>query len=206
VSASTSYEPASPLVIVPCGARKRAEPARLPAGELYIGSYHLAGRRAAAALTTPDRILILSALHGLLPFDRVISPYELRMGQPGSIGTAALRRQAEQLHLVDELQVIVLAGRGGVAAGERARLRRASATAAAKVAGAAAASWERGRARITARHRAISRRAHQKAIIFCVRPVAGALAWILVEAGTQAGDHTGLDDALDEAYRGNPRP
>jgi hypothetical protein len=98
-----------PLVIAPCGGRKLSTPA--PAGELYVGGYHLACRRAAAVLTTPDRILILSALHGLLPLDRVIAPYDLRMGQPGSITPAALRRQAEQLHLVDEPRVIVLAGR-----------------------------------------------------------------------------------------------
>jgi len=41
----------------------------------------------------------------------VIAPYELRMGQPGSIDAATLRRQAEQLQLVDEQQVMVLAGR-----------------------------------------------------------------------------------------------
>jgi uncharacterized protein DUF6884 len=56
---------------------------RAPAGRLYSGSYHLACRRAAAALTEPDGILILTALHGLLQLDRVIAPYELRMGQPG---------------------------------------------------------------------------------------------------------------------------
>jgi hypothetical protein len=48
---------------------------------------------------------------GRLPLDRVIAPYDLRIGQPGSITPAALRRQAEQLHLVDEPRVIVLAGR-----------------------------------------------------------------------------------------------
>jgi hypothetical protein len=79
-------------------------------GRTYVGGYHLARRRAAAVLTTPDRILILSVLHGLLPLDRVIAPYDLRMGQPGSITPAAPRRQAEQLHLVDEPRVIVLAG------------------------------------------------------------------------------------------------
>jgi hypothetical protein len=82
-----------------------------PAGELYVGGYHLACRRAAAVLTAPGRILILSALHGLLPLDRVIAPYDLRMSQPGSISPDAVRRQAEQLHLVDEPRVIVLAGR-----------------------------------------------------------------------------------------------
>jgi hypothetical protein len=67
-------------------------------------------RRAAVALTDPDRVLILSALYGLLTLDRVIAPYELRMGQAGSIGLGALRHQAGQLQLVDEPQVIVLAG------------------------------------------------------------------------------------------------
>ena len=103
-----------PLVIVPCGGRKLTVPA--PAGQLYTGSYHRACRRAAAGLTGPGRILILSALHGLLPLDRVIGPYELRMGQPGSITPVELRRQAEQLHLVDEPQVIILGGRAYSAA------------------------------------------------------------------------------------------
>jgi hypothetical protein len=109
VTATLSDQPARPLVIVPCGARKLPEPA--PAGQLNTGSYHAACRRAAAALTGPDRILILSALHGLLPLDRVIAPYELRMGQPGTVSTATLREQAEQLRLVDQPHVIVLAGR-----------------------------------------------------------------------------------------------
>jgi hypothetical protein len=100
----------------PCGGRKLTTPAPAPAGELYIGSYHLACRRAAAALTRPDRILILSALHGLLPLDRVIAPYDLRMGQPGSIRPAELRSQAEQLHLVEEPRVIILAGQSYSAA------------------------------------------------------------------------------------------
>jgi len=109
MSASRSYELAPPLVIVPCGARKRADAALLPAGQLYTGSYHLACRRAATALTTPERTLILSGLHGLLPLDRAIAPYELRMGQPGSVTADQLRRQAEQLDLADERHVIVLA-------------------------------------------------------------------------------------------------
>jgi len=109
-------DPVQPLVIVPCGGRKLSTPA--PAGEIYTGSYHVACRRAAAALADPDRILILilSALYGLLRLDRVIAPYDLQMGQPGSIGRAELLHQAEQLDLVDERQVIVLAGAAYTAA------------------------------------------------------------------------------------------
>lgn len=117
MNATLNAEPHHPLVIVPCGARRRAEPA--PAGHIYTGSYHAACRRAAAALSTPDRTLILSALHGLLPLDQVIAPYELRMGQPGSITADQLRRQAERLHLADERQVIALAGRAYTAAALR---------------------------------------------------------------------------------------
>jgi uncharacterized protein DUF6884 len=89
-----------PLVIVPCGARKLAEPAS--AGRPDTGSYHRPCRRPAAALTTPERMLILSSLHGLLPLARVIAPYELRMGQPGSIDAGALLRHAVELDMVDE--------------------------------------------------------------------------------------------------------
>ena len=41
----------------------------------------------------------------------MIAPYDLRMRQPGSISGSALRRQAEQLHLVDDPRVMVVAGR-----------------------------------------------------------------------------------------------
>jgi hypothetical protein len=99
------------VVIVPCGARKLDRPAE--AGQLYTGSYHRATRRAADALaaTAPGtRILILSALHGLLELDTVIAPYEQRMGKPGSIGPDRLREQARELG-VDGAEVTILAGR-----------------------------------------------------------------------------------------------
>src|SRR5690349_4767772 len=78
------------LVVVPCGGKKLNHSA--PAGELYIGSYHRACRRAAEALR-PARILILSALHGLVELDQVLAPYDLRMGQPGSVTESMLTEQ-----------------------------------------------------------------------------------------------------------------
>lgn len=97
---------AGEVVIVPCGGRKLDRPA--PAGDLYTGSYHQACRRAAAA--RGGRVLILSALHGLLPLNQEIAPYDLRMGQPGSVTPAKVREQAAALGILDA-RVTVLAGR-----------------------------------------------------------------------------------------------
>lgn len=93
------------VVIVPCGGKKL--PTAAPAGELYVGSYHRACRRAAAA--RGGRLLILSAKHGLLDPATVIDPYDLTMGQPGSVTVATVRGQAALLGILDA-RVTVLAG------------------------------------------------------------------------------------------------
>jgi len=97
------------LVIVACGARKAAC-LEAPAGEMYVGSYHRAARRAADALTTSGtRVMILSARYGLLDLHDRILRYEMRLGQRYSITAQGLREQAEQLGLADAGEVIVLA-------------------------------------------------------------------------------------------------
>lgn len=98
-----------PFVVIPCGGAKRSE--RCPAGEMYVGGYHRACRKYANRLTMPARILILSAKHGLLRLTDVIEPYELRMGQPGSITTAVAWQQARKMGLLDESRVVALGGR-----------------------------------------------------------------------------------------------
>jgi len=95
------------VVVIPCGGKKLDEAA--PAGELYVGSYHRAARRAADALG--GRVLILSALHGLVDLDTVLEPYDLRMGQPGSVAPERLAEQAVALGVADSLNVAVLAGK-----------------------------------------------------------------------------------------------
>lgn len=92
------------LIIVPCGKKKLPHPA--PAGRMYLGPYHLACRRWAEGR---GRVIILSALHGLLPPSRVIDPYELRMGEPGSVGAETVRNQAKEMGLLSE-RVIALGG------------------------------------------------------------------------------------------------
>lgn len=98
-----------PLVICPCGSVKAAQPR--PAGEMYLGGYHRLTLRAARALTTDASIRIISARHGLLSLDRIIDPYELRLGQPGSISAELLAAQAQDQGIVDHPDVIVLGGR-----------------------------------------------------------------------------------------------
>lgn len=111
VAAKTTQDAPAPadVVIVPCGGAKLTEPA--PAGDLYVGSYHRATRRAAAAIAadTGARVLILSALHGLLELDRVVAPYDLRMGQADSVTPARVAEQAVALGV--DGAVTVLAGR-----------------------------------------------------------------------------------------------
>ena len=98
------------LVIVGCGGRK--EPRLSDAHAMYTGSYHLACRRAADALTASGGDwIILSALYGLLYPHDVIERYDLRMGQPGSVAAETIAYQAQQLGLAEADEVIVLAGR-----------------------------------------------------------------------------------------------
>ncbi|MFZ4266581.1 DUF6884 domain-containing protein [Streptomyces arboris] len=98
-----------PLVVIPCASRKLTVPA--PAGDLYQGSYHRACRQTADALTaTGGTTVILSGLHGLLPLDRITAPYEMRMGDHGSVTPEQLRDQAQELGLADAPTVVVLAG------------------------------------------------------------------------------------------------
>ncbi|WP_327009721.1 DUF2637 domain-containing protein [Dactylosporangium sp. NBC_01737] len=97
------------LIIVVCGARK-ADRIEAPAGELYVGSYHRAARRAAEAIRTPGtRVMILSAWYGLVDLSDLLLRYDARLGQRYTISRDGLREQAEQLGLLDVTDVVVLA-------------------------------------------------------------------------------------------------
>lgn len=100
------------LVIIPCGQRKQT--VTCAAGEMYTGPYHRACRRYADMLLAQGggSILILSALHGLLLFSDRIAPYNLHMGQPGSVTALLVRQQAEKRGMLLEDRVIALGGAG----------------------------------------------------------------------------------------------
>ncbi len=86
--------------VIPCGGEKLDRAA--PAGELYTGQMFrhalnsvrkLAGYDEAEG-RGPARILILSALHGLVELHTVLEPYDLKMGRPGSVSVETLAEQA----------------------------------------------------------------------------------------------------------------
>ncbi|MER5322309.1 DUF6884 domain-containing protein [Streptosporangium roseum] len=111
---TTTPTQSSLVVIVPCGSRKAETDAPVPAGELYTGSYHRATRRAAETLAgASGRVLILSALHGLVELDQMVAPYELRAGQAGTVDGETLRAQAAALGITDA-HTVVLGGRAYV--------------------------------------------------------------------------------------------
>ncbi|MFI1568219.1 DUF6884 domain-containing protein [Streptomyces sp. NPDC020490] len=118
------------VVIVACGGRKAVYDSGIHkgkpvigarAGELYVGSYHRAMRRAADVLTRGGRggrVLILSAKWGLVELDRHTLNYDLKAGDPGTVDGETLRQQAHELGIAGAA-VTVLGGRAYVSlAGE----------------------------------------------------------------------------------------
>ena len=83
------------IVVIPCGGAKRGY--SCPAGEMYVGAYHRGCLGYALTLVGGDesRVFILSSKYGLLSLGDMIAPYDLRMGNPGSVGTDIVKRQAK---------------------------------------------------------------------------------------------------------------
>jgi hypothetical protein len=86
--------------VIPCGGSKIAHAA--PARDLYTGQmfrHALTNVERLAALDEADgraaRILILSALHGLVELDTVLEPYDQRMDKAGAVSVEVLAVQAE---------------------------------------------------------------------------------------------------------------
>jgi len=84
-------------MIIPCGAAKLDRPA--PARDLYTGAMfkHTLAAALAEAQAVGGRVLVLSALYGLVELDQVLAPYDLRMGQPGCVTAPVVARQAQAL-------------------------------------------------------------------------------------------------------------
>jgi len=85
----------SDFVIIPCGNAKLGTAA--PASEFYTGSMFQDALRTARKLYTDDRIYVLSAKHGLVTLDQVLEPYDLKMGDEGSISASALAESMDRL-------------------------------------------------------------------------------------------------------------
>ena len=100
-----------PLVIIGCGKTKRPHPA--PALDLYVGSYYRKVLTYARTLTPDHRIVVLSGKYGLVRHDKILAPYDQRMGQPGAIRPDQDKTQAHLLGLTRELDVVALVGETG---------------------------------------------------------------------------------------------
>ncbi|MEU3551268.1 DUF6884 domain-containing protein [Streptomyces longwoodensis] len=105
------FDPAAPaapgpVVVIPCSGPKLDHAA--PAGQLYVGKLHTHARRTADALTAHGgTVLVLSALHGFLPLDQVVEPYDHTWEDAGSVTVEELRAQATELGLT-EAEVVLL--------------------------------------------------------------------------------------------------
>lgn len=92
-------------VIIACGKAKRDRPAM--AKDLYTGNYFRDVHTWARSITPGHNIYIISAKHGLIPSTRIIAPYDLKMGDPGSITTPTLTKQAHDLDLIGTRPILV---------------------------------------------------------------------------------------------------
>lgn len=86
-----------PMVcVVPCGSEKLDHPAM--ARDLYTSTmFRLAWDAAMAEVEAYEgqaRILILSALHGLIDPATIVDPYDVKMGDPGSVSPETVTGQA----------------------------------------------------------------------------------------------------------------
>lgn len=97
-SAGLAAEVANPIVVIPCGAQKLDAPA--PAGQLYTSAHFRLALRAARRLAAEQagRVLILSALHGLVGPSDVLAPYDVKMGDPTAIAPATIAEQLRRLN------------------------------------------------------------------------------------------------------------
>jgi hypothetical protein len=96
------------MIIVACGAKKLDREAR--ARDLYVGSYFRACLAYALAIAPAKDIFILSAKYGLIGINDHIEPYDLKMGEPGSITSTNLWDQVGFAGLYNE-KVTVLGGK-----------------------------------------------------------------------------------------------
>lgn len=96
------------IVIISCGKAKQNKPCC--AKDMYIGAYHRLLQQYALSICCENDIYILSAKYGILSLSDIIEPYELRMGQNGSIDEDAIRMQAKQRKIENE-HVIALGGK-----------------------------------------------------------------------------------------------
>jgi hypothetical protein len=93
------------VIVAACGRAKRDRAA--PAADLYVGRYARVPIDWAMSVD-PAALVILSAKYGLVRPDDVLEPYNLRMGDPGSVTARRVRQQADDMGLLAAADVHVL--------------------------------------------------------------------------------------------------
>ncbi|MFG3582551.1 DUF6884 domain-containing protein [Streptomyces sp. NPDC047990] len=94
------------LILVSCGGKKLDTPSTA-AGEMYVGSYHKACRKAADTLG--EWVMILSAKYGLVGLDDTIDAYDVRASDPEAITAEELAKQVRDLE-IEDAHVTILGG------------------------------------------------------------------------------------------------
>ena len=92
------------FVIIPCGGAKLETSAQ--AADIYIGSMFSDTLRTARTMTSEENIRILSAKHGLIALDTIVEPYDLKMGQKGSVTSETLAGQLAEMLPKNETYII----------------------------------------------------------------------------------------------------
>lgn len=78
---------------------------------MYMGSYFKACLQWAINFAdSEDHVFIISAKYGFLRLNDLIDPYDLKMGQVGSVSLDTLKKQA-QLLKIEHCSVVNLAGK-----------------------------------------------------------------------------------------------
>ncbi|MEV7245169.1 DUF6884 domain-containing protein [Streptomyces sp. NPDC093248] len=96
------------IVVVGCGKAKQDR--RVTAGAMYVGTFHGSCRETANALLQDGgRQYILSAAHGLLDLSTQIDPYDITVGDPGSVSADFVQAQVRERG-IESAEVTVLAG------------------------------------------------------------------------------------------------
>jgi len=83
------------IIIITCGSTKALTKSR--AEKMYVGGHFKNCLKWAKSSTITENIFILSAKYGLLKLDEMIAPYDLKMGQKGSVTGEFISRQAHDL-------------------------------------------------------------------------------------------------------------
>lgn len=96
-----------PIVNISCGKQKLACPAQ--ARELYTGPYFKATLAYALTIAPAENVFVLSAKYGLVRLGDRLKPYDLKMGEPGSVTIQTILRQAERMG-IEGRNVVALGG------------------------------------------------------------------------------------------------